>query len=240
MSIPPGTPTLVTGASGAIGRAFALALAGRDCRLLLTGRDEARLTATASRARDLGAEADVLALDLAADGAADTLAGHLEERFGGAGLLVHALGAHVSGTVADTPVEALDRQLRVNLRAPYALTRRLLPGLRERQGQIVFVNSSIATRARGSLAAYAASKAALKALADALRDEVNPAGVRVVSVFPGRTASPMQEEVHRAEGVPYEPERLLQPEDVAAAVVGTLELPRTAEVTDLHVRPLRK
>lgn len=237
MSIPPGTPALVTGASGAIGHAFALALAGRGCRLLVTGRDEARLAATGSRARDLGAEADVLALDLAADGAADTLAGRLEERFGGAGLLVHALGAYVSGTVADTPVEELDRQLRINLRAPYALTRRLLPGLQERRGQIVFVNSSIATRARGSLGAYAASKAALKALADALRDEVNPAGVRVVSVYPGRTASPMQEEVHRTEGKPYAPERLLQPEDVAAAVLGTLELPRTAEVTDLHVRP---
>ncbi|MFP3939166.1 MAG: SDR family NAD(P)-dependent oxidoreductase [Thermoanaerobaculia bacterium] len=240
MTLPAGSTALVTGATGAIGRAMALALAGRGARLLLTGRNETRLAAAADRARELGAETDVRPLDLAAGGAADELAAHLEERFGGADVLVHALGAYASGTVAETPADELDRQLRINLRAPYALTRRLLSGLQERRGQIVFVNSSAALRPRGNLAAYAASKAALKAVADALRDEVNPDGVRVVSVYPGRTASPMQERVHRAEGKPYAPERLMQPEDVAASVLAALELPRTAEVTDLHLRPMRK
>lgn len=240
MTLPAGSTALVTGATGAIGRAIALALAGRGARLLLTGRDEGRLAAAAARARELGAETDVRPLDLAAGGAADELAAHLEERFGGADVLVHALGTYASGTIAETPADELDRQLRTNLRAPYALTRRLLPGLQERRGQIVFINSSAALRPRGSLAAYTASKAALKAVADALRDEVNPGGVRVVSVYPGRTASPMQERVHRAEGKPYAPDRLMQPEDVAASVLAALELPRTAEVTDLHVRPMRK
>jgi len=64
--------------------------------------------------------------------------------------------------------------------------------------------------------------------------------VRVLSVYPGRTASAMQEEVHRIEGLPYRPERLLQPADVAASVVAALELPGTAEVTDLHIRPMHK
>jgi NADP-dependent 3-hydroxy acid dehydrogenase YdfG len=86
---------------------------------------------------------------------------------------------------------------------------------------------------------YAASKHALRALADGLRDEVNKKGVRVITVFPGRTATPMQEAVHRYEGRPYDAERFLQPEDVAAAAVNALALPRTAEVTDLHIRPMR-
>jgi NADP-dependent 3-hydroxy acid dehydrogenase YdfG len=77
-------------------------------------------------------------------------------------------------------------------------------------------------------------------LADALRDEVNPAGVRVLSVYPGRTATDQQASIYELEGRAYVPETLLQPEDVAATVVGALTLPRTAELTDLRVRPMRK
>ncbi|MFL6232265.1 MAG: short-chain dehydrogenase, partial [Thermoanaerobaculia bacterium] len=67
----------------------------------------------------------------------------------------------------------------------------------------------------------------------------NKQGVRVLTVFPGRTATAMQEEVHRYEGSPYDPERFLQPGDVAAMVLNALALPRTAEVTDIHIRPMR-
>lgn len=233
-----GKTALVTGATGAIGGAVALALAERGVSLFLSGRDPGRLEESLAAARaHAGVAADGLAADLAPGGAVAALASRLEERFGGADLLVHALGAYAAGPVAETPVEELDRQLAINLRVPYRLTRRLLPGLVERRGQVVFVNSSAAVRPRGGVAAYAASKAALRALADALRDELNPAGVRVLSVFPGRTASAMQEEVHRLEGKPYRPERLLQPADVAAAIVAALELPVTAELTDLHIRP---
>lgn len=231
---------LITGASGAIGRATALALAERGVSLFLSGRDPERLEASLEAARALGVEAAGLPLDLARDGAVSELASLLEERFGGADLLVHSLGAYAAGTVAETPVEALDHQIAINLRVPYRLTRRLLPGLIERRGQVVFLGSSAGARPRGGLSAYAASKAALRALADALRDEVNPAGVRVLSIFPGRTAGAMQQEVHRLEGEAYDPARLLQPADVAAAIVAALELPDSAEVTDLHIRPMRK
>jgi len=235
-----GQCALVTGASGAIGRAMALALAARGVDLLLSGRDPGRLDDAAVPARGLGVAVETHAADLTAEGEPEALAGRLEKAFGGLDVLVHAMGVFASGPVATTPVDELDRQLRGNLRAPYLLTQRLLPSLLERRGQIVFVSSSAALRPRGSLAAYAGSKAALGALADALRDEVNPAGVRVLSVYPGRTASAMQEQVHRLEGLPYRPERLLQPADVAASVIAALELPETAEVTDLHIRPMQK
>ncbi len=121
--------------------------------------------------------------------------------------------------MAATPIADLDRQYQVNFRAPYLLTRGLLPALTRAKGQIVFLNSSVFLNARGGATGYAASKYALKAFADALRAEVNPDGLRVLSVFPGRTASRMQAEVHAAEGARYDPSRLLQPEDVAAAVL---------------------
>lgn len=230
---------LVTGASGGIGSAVALALAEEGAHLLLAGRDAARLEAVAERARPMAQRVEVAAADLADDGAVRGLAARVEELFRGLDVLVHATGAFRGGAVAASPVEDLDLQVRINLRLPYLLTQLLLPALRERQGQVVFVNSTAGMTAHGSWAAYAASKHGLKALADSLREEVNRDGVRVLSVFPGRTASPMQEEVKRWEGKPYEPERLLQPADVAAMIVQALKLPRTAEVTNLQVRPMQ-
>lgn len=68
-------------------------------------------------------------------------------------------------------------------------------------------------------------------------EEVNPDGVRVSSVYLGRTATPMQAEVHKWEGKPYAPERLIQPEQVAAVVIAALLLGPEAEITDLSIRP---
>jgi NADP-dependent 3-hydroxy acid dehydrogenase YdfG len=105
---------------------------------------------------------------------------------------------------------------------------------------VVFVNSSAAFRASASNALYAATKAGLKALADGLRDEVNRDGVRVVSVYVGRVATPMQAAVHEFEGRRYRPELLLRPEDVAETVLTTLALPASGEVTDVSIRSMTK
>jgi NADP-dependent 3-hydroxy acid dehydrogenase YdfG len=87
---------------------------------------------------------------------------------------------------------------------------------------------------------YDATKHALKAIADSLRAEVNSYGVRVLSVYPGRTATDMQARIHKAEDRSYRPELLLQPADVASVILNALLVPRTAEVTDIHIRPLMK
>jgi NADP-dependent 3-hydroxy acid dehydrogenase YdfG len=111
------------------------------------------------------------------------------------------------------------------------------------KGQVVFVNSSAGVRA--GTARYAATKHALKALADSLRCEVNVDGVRVLTLYSGQTASPRQEELHRqrqlhaAEPRPYRAGDLQQA-DVAAVAVNALGTPRTAEVTEVHVRPTVK
>ena len=85
--------------------------------------------------------------------------------------------------------------------------------------------------------AYAASKHGLRALADALRAEEAEHGVRVSSVYPGRTATPMQEEVHRQEGRDYDPGQWIHPGTVAATILHVLDLPRDATVPDVTVSP---
>jgi NADP-dependent 3-hydroxy acid dehydrogenase YdfG len=155
-------------------------------------------------------------------------------------VLVHCAGTIAMDTVADAVLDDFDRQYRVNLRAPFVITQRLLPSIITCRGQVAFVNSTAGVRAGSGAAQYAATKHGLRALADSLREEVNVHGVRVMSMFIGRTASRMQAAVHAHEQRPYRPEALLQPDDVASMLVHALELPRTAEVTDVSLRPLLK
>ncbi len=108
---------------------------------------------------------------------------------------------------------------------------------RFRRGSVVFVNSGAGLRANPQWSAYAASKHGLRALADSLRAEEAAAGVRVSTVFPSRTATPMQERVHAQEGREYDAADWIRPETVADAIVRLVDLPRDATITDVTVRP---
>ncbi len=236
-----GQVAVITGASSGIGRAVAQRLAAMRATLCLVGRRLDALQSVAASVPAVGQRVQCFQADLGLDEDVRELVLCLRRDLERVDLLIHSAGVISLGRVESQPVEELDRLCRVNVRAPYMLTQALLPMIKACQGQIVFINSSVSlTGAKADLAPYSASKHALKAIADGLRDEVNADGVRVVSVYPGRTASPMQEALHRLEGKPYHPERLLQPDDVASVVVHALSQPRSAEVTDISVRPMVK
>ncbi|MBM2821933.1 MAG: 3-oxoacyl-(acyl-carrier-protein) reductase, partial [Thermoleophilia bacterium] len=228
---------VVTGASSGIGRTLALALARAGARVYAIGRSNARLDLLVEEVEALEGHIVAVVADLEQDADIERAVGEILAGEDGIDVLVHSAGAIELGAVASATITELDRQYRVNLRAPVALTQALLPGLRRARGQVVFINSSAALRASATNVLYAATKAGLKAFADGLREQVNPDGVRVVSVFAGRTATPMQEVVHDHEGRPYRPELLLQPESVVEVVLETLALPVNAEVTDVSIRP---
>jgi NAD(P)-dependent dehydrogenase (short-subunit alcohol dehydrogenase family) len=232
---------LVTGAGSGIGRAIAVALAAEGMTIVLAGRRVDGLRATATAVGERRGRAIVASIDLASDADLETLTSQVRSAGGGMlHVLVHAAATHVRGAVDELSSDELDQTIRVNLRAPMLLTRLVLPMLRAAPGDVVFVNSSAALSSPSSSAAYAASKAALRSAADSIRQRVNEDGIRVVSIFPGRTATGMQEAMFRDEGRPYRPELLLQPDDVAAAIISVLALPRTAEVTEVHLRPAIK
>ncbi len=230
---------VVTGASSGIGRAIASQLAAYGVKLCLLGRKLDALNEVTKSLKDISPDVASYQIDITLDEDIEKLKGILAEA-GHFDFLIHSAGVISLGEMKTAALEDLDWQYRTNVRAPYALTQALLPMLISSQGQIVFINSTAGLAARAGVGQYAATKHALKALADSLREEVNSVGVRVISVYPGRTASPMQADICKTEGKIYNPERLLQPEDVAACVVNSLNLPRTAEVTDIHVRPFLK
>jgi NADP-dependent 3-hydroxy acid dehydrogenase YdfG len=227
---------LVTGASSGIGRAIAIAIGGRGARVALVGRNREALDGVGMSIRAAGGQAQTFALDLTDDPSVSELAAQIRQTWGALDMLVHSAGVYEAATHEAMPVHRLDQLYRVNVRAPYLLTQLLLPELRARQGQIVFINSTVGLQTRGGISQYSATKYALRALADGLRDELRPDGVRVLSVYPGRTASPMQQAVMAGEGRTYDAARLAQPDDVAQTVLGALELPRTAAVSDVTIR----
>jgi NADP-dependent 3-hydroxy acid dehydrogenase YdfG len=235
-----GQTALVTGASGGIGRAIALALAEKGADLCLVGRSAERLDMVAEQARKSGRSAVPCVTDLSRDEEISALVARVRGEVSRVEILVHCAGEIAVGEFAHAPVEDLDAQYRANVRAPYTLTQALLPLLAKARGDIVFVNSSVVQAARRNVSQFAATQHALKAIADHLREEVNADGVRVISVFPGRTATSRQAALYAREGRPYQPELLLQPEDVASVVVHALALPRTAEVTNVSIRPTLK
>ena len=231
---------VVTGATSGIGQSLALALARHGALVWAIGRSSERLDALDAAAN--GARGDVLPLqvDLEDDEALEQATTAILARTPDLDVLAHSAGAIALGSFETISPSEFDLLYRVNLRAPFVLTQDLLPSLRRTRGQIVFVNSSAGLRAGADNALYAATKHGLKALADGLRDQVNEAGVRVLSVYPGRTATPMQRFVHEYEGHPYRTESLLRPEDVVDVVLAALSQPASGEVTDVSVRPMRK
>ena len=219
---------LLTGAGSGIGALLAE-------RLLERGDDLVLLARSAERAHDLRADlpdATVLVADLAAPAEVEAL--ELPDRLDS---VVHAAGVVALGPVAELATADWQQQLAVNLLAPAVLTRMALPALRAARGTVVFVNSGAGLFAHPQWSAYAASKFGLRALADALRAEEQPHGVRVSTVYPGRTATPMQEEVHRQEGKEYDAAAWIEPATVVDAVLHVLDLPADATVSDLTIRP---
>ncbi len=231
---------VVTGASSGIGKAIALELAAVGAKVCLVGRIKESLDAVA-KGSQLSEQLFSYQLDLTDDDAVSEFAKRIQREFGFVDLVVHGAGAIARGWFADAPVEDLDWQYRINVRAPYVLTQALLPMLKSHQGQIVFLNSRVVLLHAGVHSVqYAATKHALKSMADSLREEINPLGMRVLTVLLGRTATPMQALIHEIEKRPYIPEQLIQPEDLAKIVLAALSMPRTAEVTDISIKPLNK
>ncbi|MFF5717778.1 SDR family oxidoreductase [Streptomyces buecherae] len=223
---------LITGAGSGIGTVVAERLCARGDELWLLARDAGRAKQLAERYPG----ARTLVGDLAEPERLSWALSHQQvpERLDS---LLHIAGVVELGDVGDLTPKAWNQQLAANLVSPAELTRLLLPQLRLAKGHVVFVNSGAGLRANAQWGAYAASKHGLKALADALRWEESGNGIRVTTVYPGRTATPMQVKVHQQEGREYDPERWMTPETVATTLLTALDLPRDAEITDLSVRP---
>ncbi|GHF39440.1 short chain dehydrogenase [Amycolatopsis bartoniae] len=220
---------VVAGATGGIGRAVVARLARLGYLVWPTGRDGTAVKALSAELPhavpwpfDLGNGPPVVPPELTE-----------------VDVLVHAAGLFESGVVDETPADRWRRVFDVNLFGVVDLTRALLPALRRARGRVIVINSTVVRGSPAGRAAYAASKEALRVFTEALHQEELGTGVRVTALYPGRVATAMQREVRRREGGPYEPERYLAPETVAAAVASVLGTSGEAHLTELVLHPAR-
>ncbi|MGO3146195.1 MAG: SDR family oxidoreductase [Leucobacter sp.] len=225
---PKPTPTpiaLVTGATGGMGVEIVRELR-RTHRVLAVGR---RADALASLAADTGCE--TLVADVTDEEAFASLVAALPRL----DVLVHAaaIGDHLS--VSDATRADWDAQLATNVVGPALITRITLPLIREAEGTIVFIGSGAGTKAVPKSAVYTASKHALRALADVVRIDEEPYRVRVVTLAPGQTDTPMLRGHRTPEE--YTPERYIKPSSVASTVRFIVDAPADAHLTDIRLRP---
>jgi short-subunit dehydrogenase len=215
-----GAVALVTGGSSGIGAAVAHRLAAGGATVLVAGRDTA---ATERVAAAVGGTP--LVVDLAVPGGPSALAGRAEAVHGRVDLLVAGAGAGWKGRLVDMPEPVLDELVTVNLRAPIALARALLPGMLARgHGQVALLASIAGLTGVASESVYAATKAGLVIFAESLRLELSGTGVTTTVISPGAVDTPF----FARRGVPYDRRspRPVTPDRVAATVLRSVERDR--------------
>lgn len=241
---------VVTGGSSGIGAAIVKDLA-RDHVVIAVGRDWARLNAVAQLAEEMhGGSAAGAGNSATAAGPArvipviadleepDSLEAVFDEEvrpFGRLDVLVHNAAVARRRTVEDASIEDWRESLATNVVGPAELTRVLLPWLRIAKGTVVFIGSGASRTSVPFHTVYSAAKHAVQAVADGLRQQVSADGVRVSTVAPGPTHTPMNDLEH-----PYpvqEREVRLEPESVARSVRHVVDAPAEASVSELWVRP---
>lgn len=216
---------VVTGASSGIGRAISEAMAEAGANLVLVGRDLARLQETIEAVTARGVAAEPVAVELTADDAPAMIVAAAVKRFGGLNVLINCAGIFEPMPFETQPLASFDRQMAVNVRAPFALTQAALPYLQP-DGAVVNISSIAGYAGFPQSAAYCATKGAVELMTRALGVELGPLGVRVNCVAPGNIRTPMNARQFAASRE-YEKSledktplgRIGETEDIAAAVV---------------------
>jgi NAD(P)-dependent dehydrogenase (short-subunit alcohol dehydrogenase family) len=225
----------VTGGTRGIGRAIADDLASTH-HVVIGGRNaESVSEVVAGLPSAEGFVADLA--DCAPGGSLAAALDALVPRLERVDVLVHSAGVLRNGTVADSPVQDWTDSLTVNVVAVAAITRALLPALRRAHGLVITVNSGSGLMATPASGAYCASKFALRAFSDTLRQEEREHGVRVTSLHPGRVDTDMQRELVAFEGTAYDAGAYLDVDSVVRAARLAVDAGPDASIDMVSVRP---
>ncbi|MBI4342464.1 MAG: SDR family oxidoreductase [Candidatus Omnitrophica bacterium] len=220
---------LVVGGSGDIGREVASRLGQLGYRLAITGRTEPRLEEAVGKLREFGADVRGFLCDLTDEEAIAGLFDELGEAYGRLDVLINAAGTAQPRLLIKADRSHFEETLRVNLVGPALVARHGLMLMRKAgRGTIINITSLGGRQGRKGFAAYCASKGALIALSDSLREEAAKFGVRVASVCPDKVDTRMHGD---------DPERsgMIRPADVAEAVVFLLRLSPAAVVREVRI-----
>ncbi len=227
-----GRVVLITGAGHGIGRALAHAFAAAGAKVALLGKTKKNLLDVQKELKDSGVPTVVLAADVSDEGAVSRAVAAAEQQLGPVDVLVNNAGIFVLAPVEKLDTLAFDRTIAVNLRGPFLMSRAVLPGMKSRKrGHIVNISSTAGRRGFAGGGAYCTSKFGLAGLTEAMRYEARTSNVRVTCVYPSTVNTGL---VKKA-GMDLVPERAIQPEDVANAVVSLVAMDDRAMTTALEI-----
>lgn len=241
-------PAVVTGASSGIGAATALALAAAGHPVALGARRVERLEELAAEIRAAAGEAVVHALDVTDDDSVADFADKVRAELGGIEVVVSNAGAVNPGTIHEVETDRFAQELDLNIAGAHRLVRAFVPAMVERRrGDIVFVSSDVAVRARPFMSSYAAGKWGLEGMVHALQMELEGTGVRASIVRPGPTWSEMGSDwdVDQAAFVLNQWVRFgharhphfLKPSAIADAIAAVVGAPRGVHLNLIEVSP---
>jgi NADP-dependent 3-hydroxy acid dehydrogenase YdfG len=238
-----GKVALVTGASSGIGAATAVALAEAGAGVAIGARRTDRLDALAERLRNGGASVAQLALDVTDEQACNDAVQRTREELGGLDILINNAGIMLLGTIVGADVEDWRRMINTNVLGLMYMTHAAIEGMVEQgSGDIVNVSSVAGRVARSGAGVYNASKWAVNAFSESLRQEVTGRGVRVGLVEPGAVTTELTDHITQPEAKAgavrmYTSMRALQAEDIARAVLYLVTQPPHVAVNEILIRP---
>ncbi|TFV60139.1 SDR family NAD(P)-dependent oxidoreductase [Geodermatophilus sp. DF01-2] len=238
-----GRVALVTGASSGIGEATALALAEAGAAVAIGARRRDRLDGLAATLTDAGARVLTLDLDVTDEAACRDAVRRTREELGGLDVLVNNAGVMLLGTIVGADPGDWRRMVHTNVLGLMYMTHAAIDGMVEQgSGDVVNVSSVAGRTARKGAGVYNASKWAVNAFSESLRQEVTTKGVRISLVEPGAVATELrthitQPEARQAADRHAEGMRQLQAEDVARAIVYVVAQPPHVAVNEVLVRP---
>jgi NAD(P)-dependent dehydrogenase (short-subunit alcohol dehydrogenase family) len=228
-----GKVALVTGASRGIGRAIAAALGVEGATIVLSGRSEPDLQATARQVTAGGGVAEIVPAELANEAEVCHLVEMTKKRCGRLDILVNNAGITHSAPLAETTTEDLDRCWAINARAPFILCREALPLLKQAErGTIINIASVVAVKGYPLQSAYTASKHALRGMSMSLAEELRGSNVRVHVICPGGVDTELVSRVRPD----ISKDDLIGPGELAELVVYLVTHKGNAVLDELHVR----
>ena len=202
---------LITGASGGIGRAVAEALASPETELILHGRKKSVLDELAGKVKSRGGQCKIAMAEIST---IDDITSLIEQVGSGQiDVVIHAAGVAFVDDIEKIKTEEWQKSIDINITAPFLITQRLLPQMRE-GGSIVFLLSVAAKTAFPSWGAYCTSKFALEGFSQVLREELRPRKIRVINIYPAATATEIWDSIPGD----WSKENMLSPDKVADAI----------------------
>lgn len=221
---------LITGAGKGIGKAVALALAAEGTNIILLARTKADLEKTAVEVESFGVKAFIVTADISDIKSVNEAVEKALAEFKTIDILINNAGIGKFGKFMDLTPEEFEQIIKVNLMGVYYATRAVLPGMIEQQsGDIVNISSTAGLKGAAATSAYSASKFAVIGLTESLMQEVRKHNIRVTALTPSTVATDMAKDLNLTDG---NPDKVMQPEDVAELIVAQLKLNRRVFIKD--------